>query len=274
MKPQDFRAKLPRTRLALREMVSELRDRRLWLVVAGVIGLLVIAGPFYTLDRLGFVARLAYWGGVGLISWLFVWALVRVVLVLTPATWPRPVAGVLAGLVAILPVMGLVALGNLASGMGLPAGGFWALAPYVAWPTLGITVLAVVLIVPEEPPRTEVSDALASGLYARLPPRLGHEIVALRAQDHYIEVITTLGRDLVLLRMGDAVGDLAHLPGLQVHRSWWVNLDHVTELRSLPSGRLEIVTSTGTEVPVPRARQAEIRRIVARHHAPRMPGPA
>ncbi|MBL8554021.1 MAG: hypothetical protein JNL41_07060, partial [Phenylobacterium sp.] len=42
-------------------------------------------------------------------------------------------------------------------------------------------------------------------LLARLPGRLGDEVIALQAEDHYVRVHTALGSDLLLLRFADAV---------------------------------------------------------------------
>jgi DNA-binding LytR/AlgR family response regulator len=42
-----------------------------------------------------------------------------------------------------------------------------------------------------------------------------------------------------------------------------VNLDHVSRMRQSASGRVELVMSTGTIVPVPRARAGELRAALA-----------
>lgn len=56
----------------------------------------------------------------------------------------------------------------------------------------------------------------------RLPPHLGIELIALEMEDHYVRAHTANGSVLILLRMRDAVAELATIPGAQVHRSWWV----------------------------------------------------
>lgn len=47
-------------------------------------------------------------------------------------------------------------------------------------------------------------------------------LLALRAEQHYLQVITTAGRELILYRLSDALRELPPQLGIQVHRSWWV----------------------------------------------------
>lgn len=56
----------------------------------------------------------------------------------------------------------------------------------------------------------------------RLPPHLGRDLIALEMEDHYVRAHTSAGSTLLLMRMRDAVAELAGVDGAQVHRSWWV----------------------------------------------------
>lgn len=267
VKQQEFRVHLSKVQLALREMAEDLHDRKIWLTIGGIVLLVAMAGPFYTLESLGLAGRIAYWGSVGMTSWLMMWALNRITFALTPAHWPRVLIGALAGCAGILPVMGMVALANLTAGMNLPAYGFWGFAPYVAPPVIGISVLAALLIPEHDKPEPPVDGNAQSGLFSRLPPELGHNIVALQAQDHYVHVTTTKGSILILMRMSDAVSGLASLDGLQIHRSWWINLRHVTQLKKLETGRVELVLDNRVTVPVPRSRQSEIKTAISAYRS-------
>jgi hypothetical protein len=264
VKLQEFRVNLSEVRLALREMAVDLRNRKLWLTIAGIILLVAVAGPFYTLENLGLAGRIAYWGAVGVLSWLMMWTLARITFALTPAHWSPALIGGLAGVIGVVPVMALVAVGNIAFGMGLPARGFWGFAPYVAPPVIGISILAAMLSRSRNlPPQRQQDSGTASDLFARLPPELGRDIVALQAQDHYVHVTTSKGNALVLLRMSDAVNDLNGFAGLQIHRSWWVNLRHASHLEKSATGRVQLVMDNGLCVPVPRSRQSEVKRLLA-----------
>jgi len=58
---------------------------------------------------------------------------------------------------------------------------------------------------------------------ARLPPRLGRDLLCLQMEDHYVRAHTSTGSDLILIPLHQAVAELQGLDGLQVHRSWWVS---------------------------------------------------
>jgi len=76
-------------------------------------------------------------------------------------------------------------------------------------------------------------------------------IFAVSSEDHYLRVHTALGETLILMRLGDAVRELAGADGLQVHRSWWVANDAVTDVKRV-NGKPLLVLKSGTVVPVSR----------------------
>lgn len=116
---------------------------------------------------------------------------------------------------------------------------------------------------PSPPESREASAAFPRALLSRLPRRLGEEIVALEAEDHYLRVHTTLGSDLVLMRLSDAVAAIGPDLGLQVHRSWWVAGDAIREvIRS--EQRTQLRLSNGLSVPVGRTYSAAVRARTAR----------
>lgn len=106
----------------------------------------------------------------------------------------------------------------------------------------------------------EAADAALAdvGILRQVPPRLGTDIVALQAEDHYVRVYTLAGSALVRYRFKDAVEELRGLSGRRVHRSFWVRDRHVERTRTLGDG-LEIVMSTGLRVPVSRAYRSAVR---------------
>jgi DNA-binding LytR/AlgR family response regulator len=91
-----------------------------------------------------------------------------------------------------------------------------------------------------------------------LPPRLGHDLLCLQMEDHYVRAHTARGSDLILTPLKDAIAELGATDGLQVHRSWWVARAAVAE--PVTSGRnLSLRLSNGLEVPVSRASVAKLR---------------
>nr|WP_321439896.1 LytTR family DNA-binding domain-containing protein [uncultured Hyphomonas sp.] len=90
----------------------------------------------------------------------------------------------------------------------------------------------------------------------RLPVKFRQaELWAVSSEDHYLRVYTNLGEELILMRLADAVRELDSAAGVQVHRSWWVAKDGVSETRR-DNGKLVLVLKNGTDVPVSRTYQA------------------
>ncbi len=120
--------------------------------------------------------------------------------------------------------------------------------------------------VSEEGINPAVADPLGDiGFLRQLPAKVGTEIVALQAEDHYIRVYTALGNALVRYRFKDAVREVAPLGGMRVHRSFWVCEKYVTRVRPAGDG-LELLMSSGLRIPVSRASLAAVR---ARNWTPR-----
>ena len=71
----------------------------------------------------------------------------------------------------------------------------------------------------------------------RLPLAKRGPVVRMSMQDHYVELTTAHGSELVLLRMADAVAE-ADPAGLRIHRSHWVHPAHVRRRR--PTQRQDV----------------------------------
>ena len=86
----------------------------------------------------------------------------------------------------------------------------------------------------------------------RLPGKYAHaELYAVSSEDHYLRVHTSLGEELILMRLSDAMRELEEA-GLQTHRSWWVANDGVAEMKS-DSGKKTLILKSGAEAPVSRS---------------------
>ncbi len=92
----------------------------------------------------------------------------------------------------------------------------------------------------------------------RLPGHLGNDLLALEMEDHYVRAHAAEGSALILMRMRDAVSELAGLEGAQVHRSWWVAETAVRRIGGTGRApRLEL--TNGLVVPVARDRRQALR---------------
>ena len=98
------------------------------------------------------------------------------------------------------------------------------------------------------------SDAAepAGALLARLSAPKRGELHHLRMQDHYIEVHTDKGMEMVLLRFRDALREVEDIEGMQVHRSHWVARAAVDAVERR-DGRITLRLVNGTRVPVSRS---------------------
>jgi hypothetical protein len=84
------------------------------------------------------------------------------------------------------------------------------------------------------------------------------QLLAVEAYDHYIKIHTAEGSEILHYRFRDAVNELAKVPGLQVHRSWWVAQTHQAELiREKQSYRLQL--NEALDVPISRTYIKEVR---------------
>ena len=104
------------------------------------------------------------------------------------------------------------------------------------------------------------SGAPQSWFFDRLPKMVGRDLVYLNVCGHYINVVTTAGSCLILMRFADAMAALGDL-GLQVHRSYWVAYRHITGVFRRDERTLVRVTGSH-EVPVSRTHLAAVRAAV------------
>jgi len=225
--------------------------------LAAVALLLGLSGPFDTVDALGFPARLAYWAvivaGSYAIGTLVVLALTG--RVMRPAA-RRAAETALTATGASLLVAAATAVAIGATGRGLAG---WAiLVAEVCAVTAVVVVLRDLVAGRRAAGRPRDGGAGAPPLLRRLPVAARGPLVALRATDHYVEVTTTAGRALVLMRLRDAIAEAAPTPGLQVHRSHWVAVGRVAGVARRGDGAL-LRLETGDDIPVSRSYMSAVR---------------
>lgn len=244
-------------RLALREVQLLIVNPMFWAVLAVIAVVLGLSGPFGTFESLSPAPRLAYWAlivpSTALAGWL---AGSWVVLAFEVRGWPFWVEAIAAGLAAGVSVTLVVHLINAAT-LRAPLWSLAALADQApSTAAVALTVTAGVLWLNRRAGRPIVAAPVtavvpAARLMARIPLDKRGALVSLSVQDHYTEVTTTTGRALILLRLSDAIAEAQGVPGLQIHRSHWVALSHVTRARR-DGARAVLTLKDGREVPVSR----------------------
>jgi len=166
--------------------------------------------------------------------------------------WPRVwVAGLATGVMMVPPMAVVVLIGaTLSNGHAPPR----TALPEMLWDTALICIAMSFLAVVFARRGSRLAERAPGPprFLDRLPLKLrGAEVWAVEAEDHYLRLHTSKGQDLVLMRLSDAIEELEGIEGAQVHRSWWVARDAITEaVRG--DGRATLTLKDGAEVPVSR----------------------
>ena len=166
---------------------------------------------------------------------------------------------------AVCVTLVLLALQAVSGGwVSIGTGNFLSLFPYVLVISIVMTLLGYTLsrafnvAGPDFVHQPDDGEAVRAFL-ERLPVkyRTG-ELWAVSSEDHYLRVHTSLGSDLILMRLSDAVRELGGVDGLQVHRSWWVSRTGIRSARR-EGGRVLLELKSGEDVPVSRSYQPALK---------------
>ena len=89
---------------------------------------------------------------------------------------------------------------------------------------------------------------------AKFSYKIGTDIICLMSELHYIRVVTLKGEMLILYNLKDAISELpVDLIGIQIHRSFWVNLKYIEKIIKKKLQNI-LILSNGKSVPVSRRR--------------------
>ncbi|GLQ21736.1 LytTR family DNA-binding domain-containing protein [Algimonas porphyrae] len=178
----------------------------------------------------------------------------------------RPVAlqvVVISTLVAIPLTIGLVGLNtNLRWSYSLSNWGlqFLAVATIALVIVTGRTVIGAMTSSPANPHPAPVPPDRAQAFLQRLPIKFRDaRLWAVSSEGHYLRVHTDKGETMILLRLSDALRDLADVDGLQTHRSWWVAREGVEAIIAT-KGKKTVRLKSGQQVPVSRSRSSEMKK--------------
>lgn len=254
--------------LTLREMQTEFFNKQFVIWMAAAVMVLTIAGPFGTLRTFNTLERFAYWLILApttfLLASIFSTFTVIYLSKFGITKWVRyGIAGIFAGIpVGISIWIFEFFLNNLIA----PDLEFLASMILKTIPiTFAITMIYASLSKNDVSPITAIKSAPSTDqFFNRLPKKLGRDIISLNAQDHYVEVKTTLGSELILMRMSDAISELTNLEGFQTHRSWWVASKHILDTQ-LNGGKKHLTLSNETIVPVSRSFEKNIHRLTQKY---------
>jgi DNA-binding LytR/AlgR family response regulator len=243
-----------RPHAALREMRAHLGHPATLVSLLAVIAVLVLTGPFGTLDSLRAAPRAGYWGAV-VVTTYATGAFVDIVVGPRLDRLGRALRiGLLAGMsglaiTAVVTVINLALLGNVPGGPGA----LGTLATIFAIAAIASGALRAAGEFQATTPATATTGAKARpALLDRLPVDKRGPLVSLSVEDHYVRVRTTRGEEMVLMRLVDAIREAAPVDGLRVHRSHWVARDAVRAVRR-EGDRAVLQMTSGGDIPASRS---------------------
>ncbi len=246
-------------RFAIREWRQRILSPRYFAILAGIIFVFTWLAPFGSDSRLdGFELPLYWVLAIGLNTPLGFLVVPASVFLARSAACPEWVGVLVGALLVALPGTGIVLL--LEAWLANPLTMAWDLAyvyASVALVHLIIGYLAQQVLQRQLPSHVPLAEQ-ASPFLARLSPSLGSNLLHLRMRDHYVEVHTEAGSELILMRFGDALKEVEGTEGARVHRSHWVAKSAVRRLVR-EDGKMILELTNGTRVPVSRShRQAAL----------------
>lgn len=242
---------------AKREMQSLLSSRATWIGVGAAGVILAFMGPFETQDALGLLPRLFYWLAVVAITFSLGSALSTLVAEVLRARMPASLAIVIAGTAAGLANFAALLLINwLVFRLGFDD------QSYLIGLAINVVVISIIIAGAYVSIHRHIETSAAPAplaatapepakILSRLPIEKRGALLALSVQDHYVEVVTNKGAELILMRLSDAMGEVGDTVGMQVHRSHWVATSAVTGAKR--DGARAILTLTdGRDIPASR----------------------
>jgi len=259
----------------LRELRVIQRSPRFWATFVAIVLIFAWTGPYGTIYRLTPGARLGYW----LVLHAMAWFIAIVFSVAAEILLRKHISNMLlrmmiGSIIAALPIGFGITLVDLAffrttftviGSLRQSLGAIPLCALFSILSTL--TMHQQMAMAAEGSDAAETETASAAGIrtsaspppiLSRLKPENRGALIRLTIRDHYTEVVTTRGRELILLRFGDALTELGNTEGIRLHRSHWIATDHVDRLKR-DNGKLFVITRDGVEVPVSRSYAEAVR---------------
>lgn len=220
-------------------------------------------GPYGTYERFTLIERLGLWVLVIMVPW----AMTKCFFVLAKKFAPADTSSTLL-IVLLIPFLALIG-SAFTTQINLKVGLITERTFFEAWPYAILTwlIFAYIIVLP----MTLIGSSIAkesrkSGVmnmmeffHQKLPDSIqGKQLLALKAEDHYLKVITDGGSALILMKFEDALSVLNGYPGIQTHRSWWVASSQLNGLPSMPASTTYVTLQNGEQAPISRRRRKEV----------------
>lgn len=106
---------------------------------------------------------------------------------------------------------------------------------------------------PPDAPEEQERNKIREQFYSRLPTVIGHDIVSISSDLHYLNVTTTKGNTLILGSLSQ-LAEAFEEEGFLVHRSHWVHKDHVVKVH-IAGNEAHCVMTNNTQIPISRSKR-------------------
>lgn len=229
-----------------REFIGRCREPILLISLVAATILATISGPFGTAELLGWASRFFFW--LLILSSSFLLAIVTELIFRKEnfnfGFWLLVFMG--SGFFAVTATAMIYLQGWILFG-SVSFSNSNVVEIFVTTTTMFVSVSFVKNIL-FPPPETPVQVLFLK----RLRSDLGRDLLRISGQDHYVEVVTRTGSDLVLMRFSDALVELNGYSGMRVHRSHWVAKEAITGVYKT-NGKMSLKLSDGKQLPVSRS---------------------
>ncbi|MBO6917264.1 MAG: LytTR family transcriptional regulator [Rhizobiaceae bacterium] len=243
--------------LTLRQMQQQFKERKFYGFMAVAILILALSGPFGTLEHYNALERLAYWAIIAPTTYILasgVATLVTISLMRKKLnSWLAYIAGGTSAGIVVGIFVWLFGV-FLDQSFGRSFMGLLTAMTYTIPITIGVTLL---FKLSEKPLEEAESNSPDIRFFERIPKDMGRDLISLNSQDHYVKVTTSMGSELILMRLSDAIIELEGFAGLQPHRSWWIAKEHVKQIKTL-NGKKVIELSNSDLVPISRSKIKDV----------------
>ncbi len=259
--------------LTLRRWVEVLTNEKFYLVFAIVVICSAAIGPFGTYDRMNLITRIGFWILVHAGCWtLGLGLIVPLRLFFESMGFTRIVSFIVSSGLANLiigPIFAFVLIWGTDRDISLSSGVQNLL---LATPLVVVITYMVISLTRidsfETKPEADAfkympiwADPENCNVQQKLHSQNRGVILALVAQDHYVEVVTDKGSELLLMRLSDAVDMCGDDNSLRIHRSAWVSRSGISKLER--KGRnTKVVLPDGRRLPVARSMESALAKLV------------
>ncbi|MCY4288009.1 MAG: LytTR family DNA-binding domain-containing protein [Aestuariivita sp.] len=235
---------------------ARLENPIFWIINVGAISLCFWSGPFGTIDALPSGIRLIYWGLIVVASTLIATWLHALIHAQSWVSLSRRLMVSIIFGVTIAAVVLLLSLSLLLPIQRYPG---HTLILLYSFPSATILFFLTTLIFRSElKPATEPQHQKPVLLKRLEKYPHANTVLSLSAQDHYVEVTTDLGHELCLMRLDDAISEVAPENGFRIHRSHWVSKSAIKNLMK-QGAKTKVVLIDGRQLSVSQARLSDFK---------------